>query len=61
MTDASARKSELAAATIANDGLRPFGPDVEMIFASHHKNFEAMMQVNRVTHSMGSRRSGAGN
>jgi phasin family protein len=49
MTDASAKKSEFAAPTIANGGLGLFGPDVEMIFASHHKNFEAMMQVNRVT------------
>jgi phasin family protein len=49
MTDASAKKSEFAAATITNGGLRLFGPDVEMIFASHHKTFDAMMQVNRVT------------
>ena len=47
MTDASAKKSEFAT-PIANGGLRLFGPDVEMIFASHHKNFDAMMQVNRV-------------
>jgi hypothetical protein len=49
MTDASAKKSEFGASTVANGGLRLFGPDVEMIFASHHKNFEAMMQANRVT------------
>ena len=49
MTDASAKKSEFGASTVANGGLQLFGPDVEMIFASHHKNFEAMMQANRVT------------
>jgi phasin family protein len=45
MTDAGAKKSEFA----GPNGLQFSGPDVETMFASQHKNVEAIMQANRLT------------
>jgi phasin family protein len=48
MADASANQSEFAAPNSANGGLQLSGSEVEMMFASHHKNTEAMMQASRL-------------
>jgi phasin family protein len=46
MADEGTKKSEFVAAKRAN-GLQFSAPEVETIFASQHKNVEAMMQANR--------------
>jgi phasin family protein len=46
MADAGAKKSEALNRT--NTGLQFFGLEVETVFASQHKNVEAMMQANRL-------------
>jgi phasin family protein len=48
MADTGAKKSEFAAPNSANNRLQLWGPDVETMLASQHKNVEAMMQANRL-------------
>jgi phasin family protein len=48
MADAGAKKSDFVAPNGANNGLQFSGPDVETMFASQHKNVEAMMHANRL-------------
>jgi phasin family protein len=48
MADASAKKSEFAVPNSENGGLELSESEVEMIFTSHNKNIEAMMQASRL-------------